>query len=185
LLEHRIVAEPLTPESFRRFGAVLVPDAMDALPIDWYRGANDIRGPVSLDADVPVEYLLMRSVVRPLKLRYLERHQQLTQTFVPLDGSPFVFVGAPPDAQTKDGFPVVEELRAFLSPGRAGVNLFRGTWHEPAFPLVSGQLTLITSHRQLTIGLQAQPDANGEVAGYDLDKRSVGRLAVNVTIALP
>lgn len=185
MLEHRIVAEPLTPASFERFGTVLASEALVALPINWYRGANSVCGPVTLEADVPVEYLVMKSSVRPLRLRYLERHQLMTQTFIPLDGNKFVFVGAPPDALTHNGFPVIEEIRAFLSPGGAGVNLFRGTWHEPAFPLVDGQVTLITSHSQLTIGLQAEPDERGEVLGFDLDKRTTARLGAPVVISLP
>lgn len=182
---HVVVARPLEPETFERFGSILSVDAMPELPINWYRGANSVRGPVALEADLPVEYLLMRSIVRPLQMRYLERHQRLTQTFIPLDGSPFVMLVAAPDAETENGFPVVDEIHAFLSPGRAGVNLHRGTWHEPAFPLVAGQLTLITSHRELTLGLQEAPDANGDVPGFDLDKRSAGRIRTSVSIALP
>jgi ureidoglycolate lyase len=182
--QHTIVAEPLDPASFARFGRVLSVDALEELPIDWYRGANSVRGPIELEADVPVEYLLLRSAVRPLSMRYLERHRQLTQTFIPLDGSPFVFLAAAPDAATENGFPVLDEIRAFLSPGRAGINIHRGTWHEPAFPLVEGQLTLVTSHRDLTIGLQTAPDVNGEVLGFDLDKRSVSRLGASVSIRL-
>jgi ureidoglycolate lyase len=182
---HSVVAEPLDQDSFANFGHVISLDALDELPINWYRGANTVKGPVALEADIPVEYLLLRSAVRPLQMRYFERHSRLTQTFIPLDGSPFVFLAAAPDARTENGFPVLDEIRAFLSPGRTGVNIHRGTWHEPAFPLVDGQLTIVTSHRDLTIGLQTAPDTNGEVLGFDLDKRSVKRLGVSVSIRLP
>jgi len=183
---HTIMAEPLTQEAFAAFGQVIALDMLPTLPIDWYRGANRVMGPVTVEADVPIEYLLMRSSVRPLRMRYFERHLQLTQAFIPLDGSPFVFLAARPNAETANGFPIIEEIRAFLSPGRAAVSIHRGTWHEPAFPLVEGQLTLISSHRELTQGLVTEPDENGEVLGFDLDKRSLEqRLGASVSIVLP
>ena len=185
---HQLTIEEFTPEAFQDFGDVLTVDALPKLPINNYSGANSIHGPVVLEADKDIEpeFILMRSQVRPFVMRYLERHVRITQTFIPLEGKPYVFVGAPPQARLENGFPSPDELRVFLVPGHVSINLHRGTWHEPAYPLQGDQMVLITSHAELTTGLQTSVDDKGELAGFDVDKRSpLTRLGLKVTFNLP
>lgn len=183
-----ITVEELDAEAFAPFGEVMSTEALPKLPIDFYGGANSIHGPVKLDCDPSVEpeFVLMRSAVRPLELRYLERHVRITQTFIPLGGIPYVFAAAPADAPEERGFPVPESLRAFLVPGDVALNSWRGTWHEPAFPLQRGQLCLISSHADLTRGLQKGLNEDGELNELDVEKRSPAhRLDLRITLGLP
>lgn len=181
-----VKAQKLTREAFLPFGDVISVDGLDTLPIDLYSGTIDLYRPGYFESDQPVEFLLARSRFRPFELRYLERHLQITQTFIPLAGHPFMVAVARPEAEESDGLPKPDEIHAFVVPGDSAVNLKRGTWHEPPFPLVDGALTLITSHQALTRGLGSDLDRKGEIGKLDVDKRNVaGRIATSIRIELP
>lgn len=183
---HTIVPQELTAEAFAPFGEVLSLDATPRLPINFYSGANAVHGPVRLESDTTPEFLVFRVGQRGEDLRYLERHVEMTQTMIPLGGQPYVAVVAEPGAPEENGFPVLDAIKAFHVPGDVSVNLFRGTWHEPPFPSVNGQMFLITSHERLTLGLQQPLDENGELNQYDVEKRSPKfRLGLNVRVVLP
>jgi ureidoglycolate lyase len=179
-----IVARQLDRETFAPFGEVLGTGTPE-LPIDLYDGTIELTRPGELEADQPVEFLLLRSSVRPLRLKYIERHHQLTQTFIPLAGHPFVAVVARPDARIENGVPAPDEVNAFVVPGDAGINIHRGTWHEPPFPLVEGGLTICISHRALTQGLASTLDEKGGIQRLDVDKRNLAEHGVSIDIRLP
>lgn len=172
---HRVVVEPLLQETFAPFGDVLTLENLDRLPIDFYGDRVDIFRPAPFESDQPVEWLVSRSRIREFRVQFMERHRQLTQTFIPLAGHPFVAVLARPGAQEEDGIPSLHEIHAFLVPGDRGINIHRGTWHELPFPLIDGGLQLITSHQRLTVALQGNLDQRREVEQLplDLEKRNV------------
>ena len=58
----------------------------------------------------------------------LERHPLGSQAFVPLLGRPFFIVVAPPTDTDK---PQLDQIRAFITNGKQGINYSRGTWHHP------------------------------------------------------
>ncbi|MGH3274001.1 MAG: ureidoglycolate lyase [Streptosporangiaceae bacterium] len=183
---HTVKAETLTAAEFALYGEVMSLEATPKLPIDFYSGLNAVHGPVRIDADDTPEILVFRVGARGTNVRYLERHVEMTQAMIPLNGDSYVAVVAPPDAPEEDGFPVLDSIRAFVVPGDVSLSLHRGTWHEPPFPSVDGQLFLITSHRRLTQGLQCKLDENGELDQYDVEKRSpFYRTGKRVTISLP
>ena len=62
---------------------------------------------------------------RPARV-LLERHPYSSQTFIPLDNTPYLVVVAPDDAQ---GEPDLERLRAFVASGSQGV-CYRTVWHQ-------------------------------------------------------
>lgn len=181
-----ITPEPVTAEAFAPFGEVISLDATPRLPIDLYSGVNAIHGPVVLEADERPEFILFRVGYRGGDIRYMERHQGMTQTFIPLNGDPFVVAVAAPDAPLVDEFPDVSAIRAFLVPGDVSLNLRRGAWHEPPFPTKDGQKFLITSMPGVTVGLQSQVDDNGEVHKLDVDKRNPGyRTGKRLRVVMP
>jgi ureidoglycolate lyase len=61
----------------------------------------------------------------PFQVRALERHPLSSQSFVPLDGRPFLVIVA-----GQGSAPIARRIRAFLSSGRQGVNYHRNTWHH-------------------------------------------------------
>ena len=183
---HTITPEPVTAAAFAPFGEVVSLEDTPKLPIDLYSGLNAIHGPVVLQADERPEFILFRVGYRGGEIRYLERHHGMTQTFIPLNGDPFVSVVAPPDAPLVDGFPDFSAVRAFLVPGDVVLNIHRGTWHEPPFPTRDGQKFFITSTPGVTGGLQSSVDVNGEVHKLDVDKRNpVYRTGRRLRVAMP
>ena len=169
--------EPVTREAFAPFGDLLTTEGVEKLTRHVYDGTIESYHPGAFESDRPVEFVLSRMRVRRFEAIYLERHFMLTQTFIPLGGKPFVMVVAAPDSPLENDIPAPEHVRAFLVPGDAAVNIHRGTWHEPPFPLVDGTLVLMTNHQVLMEGLASEVDANKELQKPDLDKRNVGERA--------
>lgn len=176
-------AELVTREGFAPFGELLTPSG-PGLP-HVYGDALDTYRVGSFESDAPVEFIVTRSRLRELRVLYLERHHQITQTFIPLGGHAIVVAVAPPDAPLVDGVPGLDQLRAFVVPGDAAVNIHRGTWHEVPFPTVDDSLSLVTSHAGVTDGW-AELGEGAEIARLDEEKRHVtDRTGVRVLIDLP
>ncbi len=182
-----IKARQLTRAAFEPFGEVISTEGIEPLERPGFYGdGSGLFLPGVLECDHPAEFLLRRGKIRDFRVRYLERHLEMTQTFIPLAGHPFMVVVARPDARLEHGLPVLDEIQAFFVGGDTAVNLYRGTWHEPPFPLVDDCLTIVMSHRTLTEGLLSELNRHGEVDGYDIDKRNVTeRTGVRLRIELP
>jgi len=136
---HHVAAEPLLPETFTPFGRIIAPGTLESMGGGraYSSAIEGFVGPVLESDHEPVEILLSRSRVREYRVHYFERHLGLTQTYVPLNGHPFIWVLAPPDAREENGVPAFDEVRAFVLPGDAAVMMHRGTWHEAPFPSVT------------------------------------------------
>jgi ureidoglycolate lyase len=65
-------------------------------------------------------------------VRYLERHPETSENFIPIEGE-CLFVMAPADNSKEK--PDVSRLKAFYLNGSLGVALHKGTWHWPPIPL--------------------------------------------------
>jgi ureidoglycolate hydrolase len=136
-----INAQPLSVEAFAPFGVILSPEGR----IAHFRK-------------------------RDFSALFLERHAQLSQTFVPLGGKAFLMVVAAKDARLENGLPAEDQIRAFVVPGDCAVQLFRSTWHENPFALEAEQTLLVTSHAALTRGHQQNPDASLAQLLLDLER---------------
>jgi ureidoglycolate hydrolase len=78
----------------------------------------------------------------------LERHHNVTQTFVPLGRSPAIVAVAAPTASDPDAIPAPEDVHAFLLDGSRGYVLQKGAWHSlDRYPLEppSAEIIIITS----------------------------------------
>ena len=188
-LVHELVAQPATRAALAPFGDLLGTEGLEPVQrgSSFYATRSALYRPGAITSTRPVEYIIYEADPRPFAVRYLERHVELTQSFVPLGGVPFVVVVARPDAREDEhGFPALDEIHAFVVPGDAGLSLHLGTWHEPPFPLVPGSRFLLTSHTALTQGLQSPLDARGEMAKDDVEKRNLeGRTGVELRVRLP
>ena len=165
-----ITAEPLASENFAAFGDVLAA-AGEPLP-HVYGDTMDVYQPAMHECDVETEFIVTRYRIREPRVLFLERHQQITQTFIPLNGNPFVLTVAAPDAPLENGLPVLDSVRAFVVPGDVGAKAHRGTWHEVPLPLVDNSLTLLTSHHGVTSGW-AELDDGQEIHKGDTDEEKL------------
>lgn len=183
---YTITAEVLDAAAFEPFGTVLTKDESTRLPHSMYGDRIETYRPAVIDASQPLEWFFCFSRVRAFNVRFLERHHELAQAFIPLGAAPFVSVVAAPDCVLESEVPAFDSVHAFIVPGDVGIQLHRGTWHEPPFPLVDGSCTLITSHRRLSEGLAQPLDERGEIRQLDVDKRNVTeRTGVLLRVQLP
>lgn len=180
-----IAAEPLRPDGFAAFGDVLQAGG-EPLP-HVYGDTMDVYEAGFHECDVETEFIVTRYRLREPRVLYLERHHQITQTFIPLMGHPFIVAVAPPDAPIDNGLPSLDTVRAFVVPGDAAVKLHRGTWHEVPLPLVDDSLVLLTSHHGVTSGWAELDDSNEiNKADTDEEKRDVTeRSGVILKIDIP
>lgn len=181
----RIAVEPLDAAAFAPFGEQLgARDDDRALERNTYAATARVYRTTPPHTPKGIEFLAFRSRFRPLEVKFLERHVELSQAFIPLGGQPYVCAVARPDAELVDGIPAPGEIRSFLVPGDCALQLHPGTWHEPPFPLADGQTMLITSHDELTRGLESERDAWGEFDDLDVEKRSYGKRGIEIKLDL-
>lgn len=185
---HELVARPATRAALAPFGDLLGIEELEPIQTrsNFYSTRSALYVPGPIESTRPIEWLLYEADPRPLQVQYLERHVELTQAFISLGAKPYVVVVARPNAEEDEhGFPLLEEVNAFVVPGHCGFCMRRGTWHEPPFPLVPG-VFLMTSHADLTQGLLGSLDARGEVARLDVEKRNLaGRTGLELRVRLP
>jgi ureidoglycolate lyase len=140
----RVKVELLTAEAFRPFGELL---SAEARPAD-FRGLNSDGWKAAFGATGAPLIMTLSSRYSGMRFGKLERHLNVTQTFIPLGRVPAVVAVAAPTGDDPAAIPAPEEVRAFLLDGSAGYVLKRGTWHTlDRFPLYppSAEIVIITS----------------------------------------
>src|SRR2546422_8885612 len=89
---HEVTIEPLTEEAFAPFGQIIA--AKDRPPD--FRTESDTQGwAIDFRSGKPL-IMLLKTPYRGLSFTKLERHFNLTQTFLPVGRSPAVVAGPPP-----------------------------------------------------------------------------------------
>ncbi len=125
---------PLTADGFAAYGDVIEAEgrahyAINAGMAERYSDLAKVD--VAASGGRPLISLCRaRPVMLPLRLRLMERHPLSSQAFVPLSRSPFLIVVAPAGKVVRS-----EDIRAFRSNGRQGINYRAGTWHHPLLAL--------------------------------------------------
>lgn len=134
--------EPLTSERFAPYGDVIESAmdhaaAMNEARFQRFDNLCDVN--IESGGHVAVSIARCRAPTRlPLRLDMVERHPLGSQAFVPLTPCRMVVVVAPPGESV-----AADDLRAFVSNGRQGINYHRGTWHMPLIAFDAGQEFLI------------------------------------------
>ena len=130
----KISIAPLTAGGFAAYGDVIETEGRDHYPInagmaERYSGLAKVD--VAAAGGRPLISLCRaRPITLPLSLRLMERHPLSSQAFIPLSRSPFLIVVAPAGETLRS-----EDIRAFRSNGRQGINYRAGTWHHPLLAL--------------------------------------------------
>jgi ureidoglycolate lyase len=121
-------AQPLSAEAFADFGDVIEQCEAKSFPINAGRTRrhHDLAKVEALgeEARVLVSIFVSQPVSLPLNLAFLERHPQGSQAFMPLHEERFLVVVAPAGDTINP-----DDVRAFVTNGRQGVNYHAGTWH--------------------------------------------------------
>ena len=139
-----IKALPLTAERFARFGDVLEASTAhkQAMNNARFERFNDLA---MVDIGVEKGGRPSISIARcrtasslPYRIDMLERHPDGSQAFMPLGGFEFV-VAVAPAAESADE----DEIAAFVTNGRQGINYHRGVWHMPMIALSENHEFLI------------------------------------------
>ena len=121
-------AQKLTLEAFAPFGDVIDARVSESFAINGGRTQrhHDLARVEILDAPSRplISVFVSQPVTLPLELELLERHPLGSQAFMPLHEERFVVVVAPPGDDIDP-----DEIRAFVTDGRQGVNYRAGTWH--------------------------------------------------------
>jgi ureidoglycolate lyase len=130
----RLVPEPLTARAFAPFGDML--EAPKTAGREWFdRSLSNARGssvPCSLSVMLKTEAASL-----PLTGMTMERHEFSSQSFIPMQGQPWLAVVAP---EADEGGPDMNRARAFLVRPDQGVTYAAGTWHHP-FALLAAPAT--------------------------------------------
>jgi ureidoglycolate lyase len=139
----RVKAELLAPDSFAPFGEAL---CLRDQPPDFH-GTTSVGWKASYEGSGAPLIMTLSSRYAGMRCTTLERHLNVTQTFIPLGRVPAIIaVAAPTD---RDATPAPEDVRAFIIDGSCGYVLKAGAWHSPdRYPLFppSAEIVIITSH---------------------------------------
>ncbi len=150
-----IALEPLTAKAFAPFGQLVAardePPAFDAPHLDAWQ--------MDFAVDGEIELMYVRYIHQDMRWTTMERHFNVTQSFMALGGAASVMVVADrTDAADRSMLPGPETVRAFLVDGAQGVMLWRATWHAltrfpvpaagAAFAMITGAATQQELERQ-------------------------------------
>jgi len=124
-----LIPQALTAEAFAEFGDVISTELTRSELIN--EGNTEKFGDLAtIDTDAEggstaVHIYRSQPKSLPLTIKVMERHPLSSQAFIPLHSRPFLVIVAPAGEILESG-----SVRAFLSTGKQGVNLKRGTWHH-------------------------------------------------------
>jgi len=132
---------PLTRERFAPYGDVIETSAdrlvtMNAARFERFDSQCAVE---AADGQVAISIVRCRlATTLPYRFDTIERHPHGSQAFVPLTPYRFMVVVAPAEESV-----AADDLRAFVTNGRQGINYHRGTWHMPLIAFDAGQEFLV------------------------------------------
>jgi ureidoglycolate lyase len=133
--------EILTAEAFAPYGDVVesADSAAEQMNAESFERFDDLCQVEAHAGRVAISIARCRIVTElPHQFAMVERHPHGSQSFVPLTPCRMMVVVAPAGSAPK-----ADELRAFVSNGRQGINYHRGTWHMPLIAFDENQEFLI------------------------------------------
>ena len=139
-----IAVEPLSADAFASYGQLITardePPAFKAPHLDAWQ--------MDFAVDGEIELMYVRYIHQEMRWTTMERHFNITQSFMALGGAASVMaVAEPTDATDRSVLPRPESVRAFLVDGAQGVMLWRRTWHALTrfpVPAAGGAFAMIT-----------------------------------------
>ncbi|MDH5353193.1 MAG: ureidoglycolate lyase [Gammaproteobacteria bacterium] len=126
---NKLTVNPLTRANFANFGDVVESEGRDSYFInngmaERFHKLATVEA-AGEEASVIISLVKSKKFDLPRKVDHVEYHPFGSQAFLPLDETPFVVVVA------KAGeAPSAEDLHAFVTNGKQGINYHAGTWHH-------------------------------------------------------
>lgn len=134
----------LTAQRFAPFGNVVEAAPLSHAPMNELRFERfdnlvDIDVDNRQDGRVGVSIARCRAPTRlPYRVEMVERHPLGSQAFIPLQRFVFIVVVGPVGESIE-----ADDLLAFITNGRQGINYHRGVWHMPLIALEAGHDFLV------------------------------------------
>jgi ureidoglycolate lyase len=132
--------EALTAEAFREFGDLISTAGRASHAIN--QGNTKRYAELALvdanaeDGEAAVHIYRSKALELPLVIREMEKHPLSSQAFMPLHDYPFLVIVAPAGERVES-----DAVRAFITDGKQGINLRRGTWHHYQVSLSQASLS--------------------------------------------
>lgn len=124
-----VIAEPLSEEAFCPFGEIV--EVAAAGVVQTINAGTCLKHASAVQLDYEAEggraalhIYHVRPLPLPIRIERFERHNLGSQTFLPLNGNPYLVVVAPPGEFS------IGAVRVFEASGTQGVTYRRGTWHH-------------------------------------------------------
>jgi ureidoglycolate lyase len=182
----RVPLTPATPENVADYGLYLGPEVPNTgLTIPFYKGE------VLEGHNFNFEYT-GRAVIRSAKIlqrnpqmKWLERHMNMSQLFVPLGTKGYIMVLAPPNHAEGKNVPDLDKVKAFVFPAGVGLMIHKGTWHDFPFP-AEDEVTVLTANSDEVVTALANCPTPRELFDGDVYKIDISaRLRVRLVVDLP
>ena len=139
----QLAIQPLAKATFAPFGEVIDTSGEPLLINQGYARRFDNLCSVDVaqeGGETKVSIFIARARVLPLAIDMMERHPLGSQSFTPLQNTPWLAVVCldPEDAGS---------FRAFAATGAQGVNYARDTWHFPLITFGEGDRFLVVDRK--------------------------------------
>jgi ureidoglycolate lyase len=144
----QVLLKPLTADEFAPFGNVV--QLGDGPRRQHVTGAVE-RTEHAIEPQLWIA-TVQQAVILPLTLKALERHPFSAQTFIPLNGCPYLVVVCLTD---DSGMPDVQTLQAFRASGDQGVTYKRNVWHHG--------LSVLEARAQFVVSMAFTGEQNDDV----------------------
>lgn len=143
----RVKVQLPTPESFAPFGTLVrLPGVAPSVDVPGVLRYWDQVVNLNLSQG-EAELGFLAAYNRPFTFTSMERHSQSDESFIPLEGRPFLFGVAPAGEAAA---PAPAEIVVFLLDGSYGINVSKGVWHSAPFPL-QPQMSFVLALRKGTV----------------------------------
>lgn len=179
-LQKTVVAEPVTPANFARFGGVVSSKhqlstavsssanygtATKLLQVSPVVNTNkDAKANLNLFRCSPPNHLIEDGLYHS---KVLERHPFSTQTFVPMgrprDEISYMVIVAPPDPEDPQRLPLIDEIAAFTVRGDQAITYGAGVWHAPMIALGDTTDFVVLIHETGTFSIDTEEVSLDEV----------------------
>lgn len=176
--EFAVTVERATPETVAPYGHFI--GARPSVPVFTSWPGTTVHGPMPIEVGTGGEMLLVSTEAKPFPVQcgLIERHFKHSQTYLPINGKPFVMLLG---ESTTGDLPNCEALRAFLFDDCSGIILHTGIWHDFPYALEGGTQFAVVLRQEAHVNTSSAPEHDMDADGPDLQRRAMRPRATIIT----